>query len=85
MCEHIEGGYCGRNYVWKNQWPKFGRLFHHGHVDTTNLAERHWQFIKYISLRGIINQSITNALIRDNVSGTWIGWTMIEWYMQKQE
>ena len=32
-----------------------------------------WQFIKYISLRGIINQSITIALIRDNVSGTWIG------------
>ena len=34
------GGQCGLICVWRNLWPKFGRIFNYGHVDTTNLVER---------------------------------------------
>ena len=34
----------------------------YGHVDTTNLVERHWQFLKYIALRGRINRSNTDLV-----------------------
>ena len=27
--------------VWRKLWPKFGRLFNYGHVDITNIVERH--------------------------------------------
>ena len=70
--------------VWRKLWPKFNN----GHVDTTNIVEIHWQFIKYIALRGRINRSITDllhALIGDNETGTCIGGTIIEWYKQRQE
>ena len=30
VCEYIEGGWCGINCVWRNLWPKFGRLFLYG-------------------------------------------------------
>ena len=48
----------------------------------STLGERHWQFRKYTTLSGSIDQSITNlvhALIGDIVYGTCIGGTMIEW------
>ena len=86
--QYIEGGWCGTTCVWRNMWPKFGRLFNYGHVDTTNLVERHWQFIKYTALRGRINRSITelvHVLIGDRVTGSCIGGTVIEWYVQRQE
>ena len=86
--QYIEGGWCGQTCVWRSLWPKFGRLFNYGHVDTTNLVERHWQFLKYTALRGRINRSITDlvhVLIGDSVSGTCIGGTVVEWYMQRQE
>ena len=53
---------CGQTCVWRSVWPKFGRLLNYGHVDTTNLVERHWQFIKYIALRGRINWFIIGNL-----------------------
>ena len=56
VCEYIEGGWCGINCVWRNLRPKFGRFLLYGYVDTTNIIERHWQFIKYTALRGRINR-----------------------------
>ena len=41
---------------------EIGRLFNYGHTDTTNIVERHWQFIKYTALRGRITQSITDLV-----------------------
>ena len=63
-------------------------MFNYGHVDTTNIVKRHWQFIKYTALRGRINRSITDllhVLIEDSEIGTCIGGTFIEWYKQRQE
>ena len=86
--QYIEGGWCGQNCVWRSLWPKFSKLFNYEHVDTTNLVERHWQFLKYTALRGRINRStidLVHVLIGDNVSRTCIGGTVVEWYMQQQE
>ena len=86
--QYIEGGWCGLTCVWRKLWPKFGRMFNYGHVDTTNIVERHWQFIKYTALRGRINRSITDlvhVLIGDSQTGTCVGGTVIEWYKQRQE
>ena len=58
------------------------------HVDTTNIIERHWQFIKYTTLRGRINRSITDllhVLIGDSLTGTCIGGTMIEWFKKNKK
>ena len=60
--QYLEGGWCGMTCVWRNLWPKFGRLFNYGHVVTTNLVERHWQFLKYTALRGRINRSLSFLL-----------------------
>jgi hypothetical protein len=38
-------------------------MFSYGHVDTTNIVEGHWQYIKYTTLKGRINCSITNLFI----------------------
>ena len=77
------GGWCGLTCVWRKLWLKFGRLFNYGYVDTTNIVERHCQFIKYTIMRGIINRSITNhvhVLIGDSETNTCIGGTIVEWY-----
>ena len=63
-------------------------MFNYGHTDTTNIVERHWQFIKYTTLRGRINRSITDlmhVLIGDSETDTCIGGKVIEWYKQRQE
>ena len=93
MCEelkvqqYIEGGWCGLTCVWRKFWPMFGIMFNYGHVDTTKIVERHWHFIKYIALRGRINQSNTDlvhVLIGDNESCICIKGTIIAWYKQRQ-
>ena len=56
--QYIRGRWCGLTYVWRKLWPKFGRMFNYGHVDTTNIVERHWQLIKYTTLRGRINDPL---------------------------
>ena len=58
-------------------------MFNYGHADTTNIVDRHWQFIRYTTLRGRINRSNTDlvhVLIGDSETGTCIGGTIIEWY-----
>ena len=86
VCIYIKNCWC--NSTWRNTWPKFGRMFAYGHVDNTNIVERHWQYIKYTAFKGRINRSITelvHALIGDSVTGTWMGGTVVEWFKQKQE
>ena len=33
--KYIEGRWCGLTCVWRKLWPKFGRMFNYGHVDTS--------------------------------------------------
>ncbi|MCO5579681.1 hypothetical protein L7F22_033539 [Adiantum nelumboides] len=85
---YITNGWCGRTSEWQERWPKFGRLFPHGNVDTTNLVERLWQYIKYTLLDAKINRpilSLLRALIGDSNTGTYMGGTLMEFLKQKQE
>ena len=60
----------------------------HGNVDTTNLVERLWQYIKYTLLESKINRSILvllQALVGDSITGTYMGGSLLEFFKQKQE
>ena len=88
ICNYIKKGWCEHACRWRKLWPKFGRLFNYRHVDTTNLVERHWHYIKLTTLRGKINRYITDllhTLVGDSVTGTWLGGTVLEWFKHKQE
>lgn len=85
---YVSNGWCAKTCIWRNRWPKFGRMFPHGKVDTTNLIERLWQYIKYTLLDARINRSILellHALVGDSVTGTRMGGTLLEFFKQKQE
>lgn len=85
---YVTIGWCGQACPWRRRWPKFGRLYPHGNVDTTNLVERLWQYIKYTLLDAKINRSILvllHALIGDSITGTHMGGTLLEFFQQKQE
>lgn len=85
---YISNGWCGYACEWQKRWPKFGRLFPHGNVDTTNLVERLWQYIKYTLLDSKINRSILvllQALVGDSITGTYMGGSLLEFFKQKQE
>ena len=61
-------------------------MFSYGQVDTTNIVERHWQYIKYTALKGSINRPIidlVHALIGDSVTGSWMGGAILQWFKQK--
>ena len=88
VLRYVTNGWCGRDCMWRRRWPKFGRLFNHGNVDTTNLVERLWQYIKYTLLNAQINRSLVDllhALVGDSTSGTSMGGTLLEFFKQKQE
>lgn len=85
---YITNGWCARTCEWQRRWPKFGRLFPHGYVDTTNLVERLWQYIKYTLLDAKINRpilSLLHAFVGDSTTGTHMGGTLLEFFKQKQE
>lgn len=44
-------------------WPRFGRLFPYGGMDTTNYVERHWKLIKYIVLQSKVNRSLRDLIV----------------------
>lgn len=88
VCRYVSNGWCGHTCIWRERWPKFGRLFPHGNVDTTNLVERLWQYIKYTLLDAKINRSILvllHVLVGDSRTGTYMGGTLLEFFKQKQE
>ena len=40
VLQYVEKGWTGQNSPWKQLWPRWGRMFPHGHANTTNLVER---------------------------------------------
>jgi hypothetical protein len=46
VLKYIEQGWAGDNSPWKPMWPRWARMFTHGHANTTNLVERMWQYVK---------------------------------------
>ncbi|KAI5068324.1 hypothetical protein GOP47_0016669 [Adiantum capillus-veneris] len=85
---YVTNGWCGCDCPWRRRWSKFGRLLNYGNVDTTNLVERLWQYIKYILLDARINRSIVDllhAMVGDSTTGTRMGGTLLEFFKQKQE
>jgi len=69
-------------------WPKFGRLFSYGGMDTTNHVERHWKWIKYTLLQGKVNRSVRDlivAIIGSVADGSRIGGpTLLDHFKQVQ-
>lgn len=73
---YIFTGWAGSNVPWKRLWPKFGRLFSYGGMDTTNHVERHWELIKYTLLQGKVNRSLRDlivAIVGSAKDGTRVG------------
>ncbi|MCO5601128.1 hypothetical protein L7F22_055247 [Adiantum nelumboides] len=88
ITRYVTNGWCGENCMWRERWPKFGRLFNHGNVDTTNLVERLWRYIKYTLLEARINRSLVDllhALVGDSKTGNRMGGTLVRFFKQKQE
>ncbi|MCO5611745.1 hypothetical protein L7F22_066003 [Adiantum nelumboides] len=74
--------------MWRVRWPQFGRLFLHGNVDTTNLVERLWQYVKYTLLEARINRSLLeliHALVGNSKTRGRMGGTLLRFFKQKQE
>ena len=60
---YVDVGWAGPNCYCRTMWTKFGRLFSHGFVDTTNLVERMWHFIKYTLLRRKVNRRLDELVL----------------------
>ena len=63
VAEYMEAGWAGRRVQWRNLWPRFGRLFAYGGMDTTNHIERHWEWIKYSLLQAKVNRALRDLII----------------------
>ena len=61
--EYMRCGWVGDTVPWRSLWPKFGRLFEYGGMDTTDHVERHWEWIKYTLLQGNVNRSIRDLIV----------------------
>ncbi|MCO5557658.1 hypothetical protein L7F22_011226 [Adiantum nelumboides] len=88
IVRYVTNGWCGRDCMWRVCWPQFGRLFLHGNVDTTNLVERLWQYVKYTLLEARINRSLLeliHALVGNSKTGGRMGGTLLRFFKQKQE
>ncbi|MCO5611756.1 hypothetical protein L7F22_066014 [Adiantum nelumboides] len=88
IVRYVTNGWCGRDCMWRVRWSQFGRLFLHGNVDTTNLVERLWQYVKYTLLEARINRSLLeliHALVGNSkIGGRMVG-TLLRFFKQKQE
>jgi hypothetical protein len=86
--EYIRSGWADDTVPWKMMWPKFGRLYAYGGVDTTNHVERHWEWIKYTLLQGKVNRSLRDlivAIIGSAADGSRIGGpTLLDHFKQVQ-
>jgi hypothetical protein len=60
---YIKNGWAGEHVVWRKLWPRFGRLFAYGGMDTTNHVERHWELIKYTLLKGKVNRALRDLIV----------------------
>ena len=63
IMRYVDVGWACRNCYCRTMWTKFGRLFFHGFVDTTNLVERMWHFIKYTLLQTKVNRRLDELVL----------------------
>ena len=61
--DYIEKGWAGEDVPLRRLWPRFGRLFTYGGMDTTNHIERHWEWIKYNLLQGKVNRALRDLIV----------------------
>ena len=84
VLKYVEKGWAGDNSPWKRMWPRWARMFRHGHANTTNLVERMWQYVKYTLLDGKVNRRLDEliyAIIGDPDNGRrFEGMTLDEHY-----
>ena len=74
--DYIEKGWAGEDVSWKRLWPRLGRLFTYGGMDTTNYIERHWEWIKYTLLQKKVNRALRDlivAIVGNAADGSRIG------------
>ena len=76
IVRYVSNGWCEKMCIWREMWPRFGRLFSHKNVETTNLVERLWQYVKYTLLDAQINRSaidLLHALVGGSKTGARMG------------
>ena len=55
---YVATGWAGVECIWRCMWPRYSRLYQHGYMNTTNLVERLWHYIKYTLLRKKVNRRL---------------------------
>jgi hypothetical protein len=84
VLKYVEKGWTGSNSQWRRMWPRWSRMFRHGHVNTTNLVERMWNYVKYTLLDGKVNHRLNElilAIISNPETGRRFGGnTLVEHY-----
>ena len=63
VAAYMDSGWTSKNVPWRRLWPRFGRLFAYGGMDTTNHVERHWEWIKYTLLQGKVNRALRDLIV----------------------
>ena len=85
---YLRSGWSVSNVPWRTLWPKFGRLFSYGGMNTTNHIERYWEWIKYTLLQRRVNRSLRDligAIVESAVDGTRGGRpTLLDHFQQVQ-
>jgi hypothetical protein len=63
VLKYVEKGWAGNESLWRLMWPRWMRMFRHGHANTTNLVERMWEYVKYTLLDGKVNMRLDELII----------------------
>ena len=88
VIQYIHSGWTSPFSPWRSLWPKFGRMFPYGGMDTTNHIERHWEWIKYSLLMGKVNRSLRDlvvAIMGSAKDGTRVGGpTLLDYFKLRQ-
>jgi hypothetical protein len=61
ILNNVVTGWVG-NCKWRDMWPRFNCLYEHGFVNTKNLVERLWHFIKYTLLDKKVNRRLDQLI-----------------------
>ena len=62
VLNYVVTGWAGIESQWRGMWPRYNRLYEHGFVNTTNLVERLWHYIKYTLLRRKVNRRLDTLI-----------------------
>jgi hypothetical protein len=63
VLKYVEKGWVRDESLWRLMWPRWTRMFRHGHANTTNLVERMWEYVKYTLLNGKVNRRLDELII----------------------